>query len=171
MAVEILLAVSVTLLAICVIVLLARNNALWTQRNQFRKLWDDCRRDCEDWERRHYQDYSDLEQAANKIGLLESELDTSTEGEALAPRSHNVEDIDTEAIMSDSDDPVWDLVLECRREGVLGEWLLKVRPDMVNAQPHRMYAEFGTWILDQPGGDAQTVASVRARLAQLGVPA
>ena len=168
MKLDILLAGSVLLLALLVNILIHRVQELTRGLSSTKKLYYDQMRDTRDWERKYYDTFTDLTTRENELREAHVRLDASEDGEALSPTSHNVPDVPTEDIMAESNDPIWDLVIECRREGVLGEWVMKVRPDMLNAQPHRQYAEFGTWILND--GDDQTVESVRNRLRQLPLP-
>ncbi len=69
--------------------------------------------------------------------------------EYLSPTSHNVPDIDPDQIMAGSDDPVWDLVIDCRSVGIMNEWLVR-HPQVAAQQPHRQYGEFATYILQLP---------------------
>lgn len=77
----------------------------------------------------------------------------------LAPRSHDVEALDADLLMATSDDPIWDLVIDCRSVGVLNEWL-QTRPELKESQDHRKYGEFATWLLNLPE-DQQTVRGAR----------
>lgn len=112
--VSVLLAVAVTICAVCIIILQARNNYLHRQLND----------------------------AVNALDRVEN-------GEALAPPSHNVSDVDMEAIMTGSDDPVWDLVIDCRAVGIMNEWVNR-HPEFANVPDHRKYGEFATFILNLP---------------------
>jgi len=70
-----------------------------------------------------------------------------------APASHGVSPVDIEKVMADSDDPVWDIVIDCRQAGIVDGWLEVVRPDLTSAPPHRVYGEFASYILNLPESD------------------
>lgn len=148
---SVILAVAVTLLALCVIILQARNNQLQHMVRAAKALHTSALAEGREWERKYWTVRTGLEEVSDT-------LDRAEEGEALAPPSHNVEAIDVEAVMAGSDDPVWEIVTHCRSVGVMGEWA-NTRPDLANSPDHRKYGEFATFILQLPE-DQQSVQGV-----------
>jgi hypothetical protein len=147
-----LLAVAVTLLAVCIGVLQARNNQLHIAVNIWKEAQDRALSEAREWEGKYWAAY----QATDDLSAA---LDTAEEGEALAPPSHDVPEVDAEAIMAGSDDPVWDLVIDCRGRGIMLMWLDK-NPRFKELAAHRRYGEFATYILQLPE-DQQTVVGVK----------
>jgi hypothetical protein len=128
---ELLLGIAITLLALCVIILQSRNNSLHHTVHAWKSSFSTATNEAREWERKYWAEHTNS--------------DTST----MSPPSHGVEDVDVEALMADSDDPVWDIVVDCRSVGVMGEWLNQ-HPEIAAQQPHRRYSEFATFILQLP---------------------
>lgn len=135
-----LLAVAVTLCAVCITILLAYNHQLHATVDSWKSAHIHALCETREWESKYW-------------GVV-----TDTADPADAPPSHNVPDIDVDEVMSGSDDPVWNIVIDCRSVGVMGEWL-NSHPEIAEQQPHRQYGEFATFILGLPE-DEQSVAGV-----------
>ena len=144
-----LLAAAVTMCAICIVVLQAHNRSLHHRVEAYKSLHTQGLKQTREWERKYYDAHTEVSDLTVKLQNTTEVLDSAEEGEALAPPSHGVPDIDMDALMAGSDDPVWDLVIDCRSVGVMNEWLNR-HPEFAEAQPHRQYGEFATYILNLP---------------------
>lgn len=137
---ELLLATSLSLCAIAILILLVRNNRLSHERHGLKALHNGAIRERNNWEDKYWE----------AISYLRIQK---------APPSHNAEPVDPDEVISNSDDPVWDIVVECRKAGLFHKWLT-LNHDLLYAQPHRRYGEFATWILQLPES-RQSVGGVK----------
>jgi len=104
------------------------------------------------------------------VGELRYQLDKKTDEliqlestiNSVSPPSHDVPPLDVEELMTASDDPVWELVVDCRSVGLMNDWINK-NPQFRGSQAHRKYSEFATWILNLPES-RRSVEGVRAVL-------
>ena len=145
-----LLAIALTLCAVCIMILQARNNQLHHRVEAYKSLHTQLLKQTREWESKYFDARTEVSDLTVKLQNATEVLDVAEEGEALPPPSHDVPTVDVEAAMSDSVDPIWNLVGECRRAGLVEDWLAECRPDLSHAQPHRKYSEFATFILQLP---------------------
>lgn len=146
-----LLAIALTLCAICIIILQAYNNQLSKSVTHWKEAHTYALEEARQWESRYWRERTNIPD--NGEAIVED-----------APRSHDVPDVDVEKVMAESDDPVWDVVIGCRGVGTMNYWLNRVRPDLKDAMPHRKYGEFASYILQLPE-DQRTVDGVTAALS------
>jgi hypothetical protein len=140
---ELLLAIGITLCALCIIILQARNNQLHSALDAWKNAYHTANTLTREWEDKYWS------------------VVTNTPADGMvSKRGRDVEPIDPDRAMSESDDPIWRVVEGCRATGVMSLWLHRVRPDLNKSQPHVRYSEFATWLLQLPE-DKQNVAGAR----------
>lgn len=145
---DVLLAVGITLCAICIIILQARNHSLYHTIGVWKEAHVRALEEARGWESKYWKEYS------NATDLADA-LDSAENGESLTPTqgynqwAEGILHSTPDQIMAGSDDPVWDTVIDCRASGVMAEWLNR-HPEFKGMQPHRIYGEFATYILGLP---------------------
>jgi hypothetical protein len=158
--VNILLVIALLVLAVGLVVISHRmNTELRDEKRQYKHLYESVRDEANEWENRALAYSVELTEYANKLHAAPH---------SDAPPSHDVQPIDAEQIIANSDDPVWDLVEQCR--DLMPLWELK-RPEIAKCQPHHRYAEFATFIanLCDKHRNREGVAEA-IRLEQVGAP-
>lgn len=133
--VNVLLVITLLILAVGLVVISHRiNTELRNEKRQYKHMYESVRDEANEWENRALAYSVELTEYANKLHAVPP---------SDAPRSHNVQPIDTEQIIANSDDPVWPLVEKCR--DLMPLWELK-NPGIAAAQPHHRYSQFATFV-------------------------